>query len=100
MYLKGTRQTERGRTGEVKAYAIAADQHDPLTAKKLVNMLLDSGVDVQQAKAQFVADGRVYGPGSFVVSMAQPKMGLVRWMLGRPRYPDNSHTRDRGGQPI
>ena len=68
--------------------------------KKLVNMLLNSGVEVHQSKAQFFADGRVYGPGSFVVSMAQPKQGLVRWMLGRTFYPDNSYTRDREGNPI
>jgi hypothetical protein len=100
MYLKASRQTERGLNGPVKAYAIAAAQHDPLTAKKLVNMLLDSGVEVQQAKTQFVADGRYYGPGSFVVTMAQPKQGLVRWMLGRTFYPDNSYTRDKDDNPI
>ena len=100
MYLKGIRQTERGANGDVKAYAIAATQHDSLTTKKLVNMLLNSGVDVHQAKAQVVADGRVYGPGSFVVSMAQPKQALVRWMLGRTFYPDNSYTRDAEGNPI
>jgi hypothetical protein len=100
MYLKGTRQTARGPKGPVKAYAIAAAQHDPLTARKLVNTLLNSGVEVHQAKAQIIADGRVYGPGSFVVSMAQPKSGLVRWMLGRTFYPDNSYTRDREGNPI
>jgi hypothetical protein len=100
MYLKATRQTARGAAGPVKAYAIAANQHDPLTAQKLVNMLLESGVEVQRANAQFIVDGRVYGPGSFVVPMAQPKMGLVRWMLGRTFYPDNSYTRDREGDPI
>jgi hypothetical protein len=100
MYLKGTRQTERGANGDVKAYAIAAAQHDPLTARKLVNLLLNSAVEVHQAKAQFVADGRLYGPGSFVVPMAQPKQGLVRWMLGRTFYPDNSYTRDTDGNPI
>lgn len=100
MYLKSTRQSERGANGPVKAYAIAIAQHDPLTVKKLVNMLLDSGVEVQQAKAQFFADGKVYGPGSFVVTMAQPKQGLVRWMLGRTFYPDNTYTRDLQGDPI
>src|SRR5687767_1305794 len=100
MYLKGIRQTQRGANGDVKAYAISAAQHDPLTVKKLVNMLLASGVEVHQSKAQFFADGRVYAPGSFVVSMAQPKQGLVRWMLGRTFYPDNSYTRDREGNPI
>ena len=100
MYLKGTRQTERGAKGAVKAYVIPAAQHDPLTARKLVNALLNSGVEVQQVKAQLVADGRAYGPGSFVVPMAQPKVGLIRWMLGRTFYPDNTYTRDREGNPI
>jgi hypothetical protein len=100
MYLKGTRQTERGANGAVKAYVIAAGQHDPLTVKKLINMLIDSGVEVHQSKTQFFADGRVFGPGSFVVSMAQPKQALARWMLGRTFYPDNTYTRDRDGNPI
>jgi hypothetical protein len=100
MYLKGTRQTERGAKGAVKAYVIPAAQHDPLTARRLVNALLNSGVEVQQVKAPLVADGRAYGPGSFVVPMAQPKAGLVRWMLGRTFYPDNTYTRDREGNPI
>ena len=50
MYLKGTRQTERGAKGAVKAYVIPATQHDPLTARKLVNALLNSGVEVQQVE--------------------------------------------------
>jgi hypothetical protein len=63
-------------------------------------MLLNSGVEVQQSKGQFIADGRVYGSGSFVVTMAQPKQGLVRWMLGRTFYPDNTYTRDKDDNPI
>ncbi len=100
MYLKASRQTARGADGEVKAYVVPAAQHDPLTAQKLVNMLLDSGVDVGRAPAQFIADDRVFGAGSFVVPMAQPKHGLVRWMLGRTSYPDNTYTREANGDPI
>jgi Zinc carboxypeptidase len=100
MYLKGIRQTERGARGDVKAYAIPVPQHDPLTARKLVNLLLNSGVEVHQASAALTIDGRIYGPGSYIVSMAQPKAGLVRWMLGRTFYPDNTYTRDRDGSPI
>ena len=100
MYLKGIRQTERGAKGDVKAYAIAIPQHDTLTARKLANMLLSSGVEVQQTSAALTVDGRVYGPGSYIVSMAQPKAGLIRWMLGRTFYPDNTYTRDREGNPI
>ena len=100
MYLKTSRQSERGLTQPVKAYAIAADQHDRQTVKKLINMLMNSGVEVQQTKGQLIVEGRVYGPGSFIVSMAQPKQGLVRWMLGRTFYPDNTYTRDLEGNPI
>ncbi len=100
MYLKASRQVERGRTGAVKAYVLAAGQHDPLTVRKLVNMLLDSGVEVHEATAAFITEGRAYAKGSFVVSMAQPKQALVRWMLGRTFYPDNTYTRDRDGNPI
>jgi hypothetical protein len=100
MYLKGIRQTERGAQGEVKAYAIPIPQHDSLTARKLANMLLNSGVEVQQTATSLTIDGRVYGTGSFIVSTAQPKAGLIRWMLGRTFYPDNTYTRDREGNPI
>lgn len=100
MYLKASRQTERGANGAVKAYVIPAEQHDALTAKKLVNLFLDSGVEVHQVKGQIITEGKVFGPGSYVISMAQPKMGLVRWMLGRTFYPDNTLTRDREDNPI
>jgi len=100
MYLKASRQVERGRTGPVKAYVLPAGQHDALTVRKLVNMLRDSGVDVHQTTASLIVDGRAYEPGSFVVSMAQPKQALVRWMLGRTFYPDNTYTRERDGTPI
>lgn len=100
MYLKGVRQVERGANGDVKAYVIEAAQHDPLTTEKLVNMFLRSGVEVQQAQKAFVADGRAYSAGSFVLSTAQPKQSLVRWMLGRTFYPDNAFTRDTQNNPI
>ncbi len=79
MYLKASRQVERGRTGPVKAYVLAAGQHDPLTVRKLVNMLLASGVEVHEATAQVIVDGRVYARGSFVVldGAAQAGAGAV-----------------------
>lgn len=99
-YLKAKRQTERGAAYETKAYVIPADQHDPLTAALLVNKLLVQGIEVHRAGAEFRHEGKVYGPGTFVVSMAQPKMGVIRYLLGRTFYPDNSYTRDNQGNPI
>ena len=99
-HLKAKRQTDRGAGGKPAAFVIPAAQHDPLTAAKLVNKLLVQGIEVQQARAEFNHEGKVYGAGSFVVSMAQPKMGVIRYLLGRTFYPDNSYTRDKDGNPI
>jgi len=100
-YLKAHRQTERGRDGNpAAAYVIPADQHDPLTATKMVNRLLWQGVDVSRAEQDFVHEGRAYDAGSFVVSLAQPKRGVIRWLLGQTFYPDNAYTRDDDGDPI
>jgi hypothetical protein len=99
-YNKASRQIERGLDGDVAAYLVPADQHDPLTAQKLVNKLLGQGITVDQSMDDFEHDGRLYGAGTFVVSMAQPKQGVVRWLLGRTYYPDNTFTRDRDGDPI
>ncbi|MGB4748334.1 MAG: M14 metallopeptidase family protein [Bacillota bacterium] len=99
-YLKGVRQTERGANGTPKNYVISTEQHDPLTALKLVEVLLGQGIEVKRSKEGFVADGKIYGEGSFVVSLAQPKMGVIRNLLGRTFYPDSYWTRNPDGSPI
>jgi hypothetical protein len=99
-YQKAKRQTERGAAGSPRAYVIPLNQHDPLTAMKLANKLLIQGVEVKRAPKGFSASsGMNYAPGSFVVSLAQPKMGLLRYLLGRTFYPDNEWTRNRDGSP-
>jgi hypothetical protein len=99
-YLKAKRQIERGATGKPVAYVIPAGQHDPLTAVELVNTLLLQGVEVARARRELLVAGMRYPAGSYVVALAQPKMGLVRNLLGRTRYPDNSWTRDASGAPL
>jgi len=99
-YLKAERQIERGENEDPAAYVIPADQHDPLTMTKMVNRLIWQGIDVERAEEQFVHEGRVYGEDSYVVSLAQPKRGVIRWLLGRTFYPDNDFTRDDDGNPI
>jgi hypothetical protein len=99
-YNKAARQTRRGEEDAVKAYVIPAEQHDPLTMQKMVNKLLLQGISVDRSTGAFEHEGRAYGQGTYVVSTAQPKRGVVRWLLGRTFYPDNSYTRDRDGNPI
>jgi hypothetical protein len=100
-YLKAKRQTERGAAGKPAAYLISALQHDPLTSIKMVNKLLVQGIEIQRASKDFTtSSGMMYPAGSFIVAMAQPKMGLIRYLLDRTFYPDNEWTRNRDGSPI
>ena len=55
---------------------------------------------MERSSTGFTHERRVYGPGTWVVSLAQPKRGVVRWLLGRTLYPDNTYTRTAGGDPI
>ncbi len=98
-YLKAKRQTERGAEGTV-AFIIPDEQHDAITANKMVTVLLNQGIEVLQSSKQFNHEGRVYGSGTYVVPMTQPKRGVIRWLLGRTYYPDNDFTRFRDGSPI
>ena len=100
MYLKAIRQTDRGKQGEIKAFMIPAEQHDPLTMEKMINILLNQGIEVRKIDREFTHEGRVYGSGSYMVSLAQPKRGVIRWLLGQTYYPDNEFTRTRSGNPI
>lgn len=99
-YLKAKRQTERGAKGKPKAYVIPASQHDSLTAIKMINTLMLSGIEIKRAKKEFIVEGKIYREGSFLISLAQPKMGLIRNLLGQTRYADNSWTRDKDGAPL
>jgi hypothetical protein len=100
-YLKGKRQTERGAAGKPSAYVISTLQHDPLTSIKMIDKLLAQGIEIQRASKSFsIASGMTYPAGSFVIPMAQPKMGLIRYLLGRTFYPDNEWTRNRDGTPM
>jgi hypothetical protein len=91
-YLKAKRQTERGAKGKPRAYVIPINQHDPLTALKMINTLLLSGIEIKRANNSFTVGNTIYPEGSFIITLAQPKMGLIRNLLGRTFYPENEWT--------
>jgi len=100
-YLKARRQTERGAEGHPRAYVVPANQHDPLTMIHMINTLLQSGIEIRQAGKDVIAGNAFYPKGSFLISLAQPKMGLIRNLLGKTVYPDNCWTRDKmNGNPL
>ncbi len=100
-YQKAIHQTQRGAEAPLNEYIIPANQHDPVTANFLVQKLLVQGIDIQKADKPFItADGHAYDAGTFIIPLAQPKMGLIRNLLDRNFFPDNDWTRDKNGDPI
>ena len=71
-YLKASRQTERGAKGKPAAYAMSANQHDPLTLNKLVNALLAQGIEVLQSAEGLCGPGRHDVSGRLVLRVAGP----------------------------
>jgi hypothetical protein len=98
-YLKGKRQTERGAEGTPKAYVVPLNQHDPLTAVKLIEHLLVQGIEVKRALQSFIVDGLRYPQGTHVIFLAQPKSGLIKNLLGRTLYPDDAWSREADDTP-
>jgi len=70
------------------AFVIPAKQHDYPTMLKMLDVLMMGGVEIHQAKADFVVADKLYGAGSFVVKMAQPYKPYAWALLERQKYPD------------
>ena len=98
-YLKAKRQTELGASGTPAAYLIRPDQHDPLTVVTCINKLLVQGIDIQKATQDFAVNGVSYPTGTYSIPLNQPKMGVIKTLLGRTLYPDDAWTRQPDGTP-
>lgn len=85
MYRNSVERTEKD---QPYAYVIPPTQHDYPAALEMVKILMLGGVEVEQAKEQFIAGGRIYPAGSFVVRLGQPYKPYAWSLLGRQKYPD------------
>jgi hypothetical protein len=72
-----------------RGYILPSDQPDFLTAVKFVNALLKTGVTVHRATAAFMAGGKSYPAGSFVVKTAQAFRAHVLDMFEPQDHPDD-----------
>ena len=90
VYRMGRDAIEAGSLGsgaDPRAYVLSADQRDFPTAGKFVDALLKAGVTVHRARAAFLADGKLYGAGSYVVRTSQSFRPHVLDMFEPQVYP-------------
>jgi hypothetical protein len=80
------------------AFVIPKKQVDYPTALRLIKTLKFGGIQIHQAKEDFIADGKFYQAGSFVVLMSQPYRPYAQALLEKQKYPDMRQY--PGGPPI
>ncbi len=86
-YDMGRRAVDRGRRGGPFAFIIPPEQHDPLAAARLEQLLIDGAVEIHRALEPFRADGAPYPAGTDVILLAQPYRAYVKTLLERQTYP-------------
>ncbi|MCX6551949.1 MAG: M14 family metallopeptidase, partial [Acidobacteria bacterium] len=86
-YAMGRRSIARGSAEGPFAYAIRPDQYDPAAATRLVNLLAEGGVEVQQASEPFTAGDTEYPAGTTFVMLAQPFRAYAKSLLEVQKYP-------------
>jgi hypothetical protein len=86
-YTMGRNQVEKGSNEAPFAFVIPAEQRDPLTAAKLVDILRMAAVEVWQARSAFETAGARYGAGAYVVRMDQPYRAYAKTLLEKQVYP-------------
>jgi hypothetical protein len=77
------------RLRDPRGYILPADQPDFLTATKFVNALLQAGVVVHRATADFSVNARRYPAGSYIVMTAQAFRPHVLDMFEPQDHPDD-----------
>ena len=96
-YDMGARAVDAGRRGGPFAFIIANEQHDPLAAAKLEELLLQGGIEIQRALEPFRADGDPYPAGTDIILLSQPYRAYVKTLLERQDYP--ARRLSPGGPP-
>ncbi len=97
IYRMGRDGIEKGKEEPPYAFIVPADQDDPNTAVKMVNILRAGGVEAHRAESTFAADGVEYGEGSYVFLASQPFRPYLMDLLQPQRHPNQ--TLYPGGPP-
>ena len=95
MYKNSIETREKG---EPFAFVIPRKQRDYPTTLRMLEILMFGGVEINKAKEDFIAAGKLYPAGSFVVKMSQPYKPYAQALLERQKYPNIRQY--PGGPPI
>jgi hypothetical protein len=79
------------------AFVISHAQMDPGAARKMLELLSFGDVEIERASDAFIAGGKNYPEGSYIIHMQQPYSSYAKTLLERQHYPDLRSY--KGGPP-
>lgn len=105
--IENNREAERKLLGSLfdnkslrdpRGFIIPADQADFVKATDFVNALIQNGIDIQQANADFTVNGKKYVKGSYIIKTDQAFRPHILDMFEPQDHPDDFQY--PGGPPI
>jgi len=87
VYRMSASAIKKGETDEPYAYVVPPSS-DEFTRRRMMERLMLGGVEVHEATADFVLDGRTVPGGSYIVFLSQPYRAYAKDMLERQYYPE------------
>jgi len=78
---------QKGANEPPYAWVVPRQQRDPGTAREMVRILHDTGIEVRRASKSFQSDGHEFAPGDWVLSAAQPYRNHLKDMMEKQVYP-------------
>ena len=98
IWKMGKNAVEKGENEPPYAYIIPKKQWDEPTALKMLDVLMQGGVEVHRSRSSFIADGVEYPEGTYIIPMSQPYRAFAKDMLEPQKYPDIRQYAD--GPPV
>ncbi|MFT7668756.1 MAG: hypothetical protein ACI8X5_001455 [Planctomycetota bacterium] len=80
-----------------RGWILPSDNRDPSAVKRLIDVLLRTGVEINVANEEVTADGRIWPAGSIVIMRDQPYGGHVKDLFDVQRYPAGDSPYDVAG---
>ena len=97
MYHMARNSVEKGGNEAPYAFIVPANQKDPNTAAKMINILILDGAEIHQAERSFKAQNIEYPAGTYVILTSQAYRPFIMDILGPQFYPDRRQY--PGGPP-
>lgn len=91
------RALSKGRTEAPRAWILPADNRDRAAVWRLIDALLVTGIEVEAATEEFVADNRKWPAGSLVLRREQPYGQYLKDLFETQRFPAGETPYDVAG---